>query len=49
MSSVATFQSVSSEILPPVVGRMRAEVPQVDIGLFETRLPESPHIVVPDE
>ncbi len=33
---VGTFQSVSSEILPPIVGRMRAEVPQVDIGLFET-------------
>jgi DNA-binding transcriptional LysR family regulator len=33
---VGTFQSVSSQILPPVVGRMRTEVPQVDIGLFET-------------
>jgi DNA-binding transcriptional LysR family regulator len=33
---IGTFQSVSAEILPPVVGRMRAEVPQVDIGLFET-------------
>lgn len=33
---VGTFQSVSSQILPPVVGRMRAEVPDVDIGLFET-------------
>lgn len=33
---VGTFQSVSSQILPPVVGRMRSEVPQVDIGLFET-------------
>ena len=33
---IGTFQSVSSEVLPPVVGRMRAEVPQVDIGLFET-------------
>ncbi len=33
---VGTFQSVSSEILPPVVGRVRSEVPQVDIGLFET-------------
>jgi len=33
---VGTFQSVSAKILPPVVGRMRAEVPHVDIGLFET-------------
>lgn len=33
---IGTFQSVSAEILPPVVGRMRAEVPDVDIGLFET-------------
>lgn len=33
---IGTFQSVSSQILPPVVGRMRTEVPQVDIGLFET-------------
>lgn len=33
---IGTFQSVSAEILPPLVGRMRAEVPQVDIGLFET-------------
>jgi DNA-binding transcriptional LysR family regulator len=33
---IGTFQSVSAEILPPIVGRMRAEVPQVDIGLFET-------------
>jgi hypothetical protein len=30
---------------------LRAVKPQqpLDIGLFETRLPEAPHIVVPDE
>ncbi|HEU5084473.1 MAG TPA: LysR family transcriptional regulator [Acidimicrobiales bacterium] len=33
---IGTFQSVSAKILPPLVGRMRAEVPEVDIGLFET-------------
>lgn len=33
---IGTFQSVSSEILPGVVGRMRTEAPEVDIGLFET-------------
>lgn len=33
---IGTFQSVSAEILPGVVGRMRAEVPEVEIGLFET-------------
>lgn len=33
---IGTFQSVSATILPPLVGRMRAEVPEVDIGLFET-------------
>jgi len=33
---VGTFQSVSAEILPGVVGRMRTDAPSVDIGLFET-------------
>ena len=33
---IGTFQSVSARILPPLVGQMRAEVPEVDIGLFET-------------
>jgi DNA-binding transcriptional LysR family regulator len=33
---IGTFQSVSAEILPGVVGRMRAEAPSVDIGLVET-------------
>jgi DNA-binding transcriptional LysR family regulator len=33
---IGTFQSVSAEILPAVVGQMRAEVPEVEIGLFET-------------
>jgi DNA-binding transcriptional LysR family regulator len=33
---IGTFQSVSAELLPPIVGRMRTEVPQVDIGLVET-------------
>lgn len=33
---IGTFQSVSAEILPGVVGRVRAEAPSVDIGLFET-------------
>ena len=33
---IGTFQSVSAEILPPLVGRMRSEVPEVDIALFET-------------
>lgn len=33
---IGTFQSVSAELLPVLVGRMRAEVPDVDIRLFET-------------
>lgn len=33
---IGTFQSVSAELLPGVVGRMRAEAPSVDIALFET-------------
>ncbi len=33
---IGTFQSVSAEILPSVIGRMRAELPHVDIRLFET-------------
>ena len=33
---IGTFQSVSAEILPSVIQRMRAEVPDVDIRLFET-------------
>jgi DNA-binding transcriptional LysR family regulator len=33
---IGTFQSVSAEILPGVVGRMRAEAPTVDIALLET-------------
>lgn len=33
---IGTFQSVSAEILPGIVGRMRAEAPSVDIALFET-------------
>jgi DNA-binding transcriptional LysR family regulator len=33
---VGTFQSVSSQLLPAIVGRMRAELPEVDIRLFET-------------
>ena len=32
---IGTFQSVSAQILPGVVGRIRAELPEVDIGLFE--------------
>ncbi|MGK2928171.1 MAG: LysR family transcriptional regulator [Acidimicrobiales bacterium] len=33
---IGTFQSVSAEMLPAIVGRMRAELPEVDIRLFET-------------
>jgi len=33
---IGTFQSVSAQILPGVVGRMRSEAPSVDIGLLET-------------
>lgn len=33
---IGTFQSVSAEILPAVIGRMRTELPDVDIRLFET-------------
>ena len=33
---VGTFQSVSVKVLPPVVGALRAERPQLDIRLFES-------------
>ena len=33
---VGTFQSVSAEILPALIGRMRSELPEVEIRLFET-------------
>ncbi len=33
---IGTFQSVSAEILPGVIGRMRHDLPDVDISLFET-------------
>ncbi len=33
---IGTFQSVSAEMLPSIVQRMRTEVPDVDIRLFET-------------
>lgn len=33
---IGTFQSVSAKLLPAIVGRVRSEVPAVDIGLFET-------------
>ena len=33
---IGTFQSVSSKLLPAIVGRIRSEVPAVDIGLYET-------------
>ncbi len=33
---IGTFQSVSAKLLPTLIGRMRAEVPDVDIRLFET-------------
>lgn len=33
---IGTFQSVSAEVLPALIGRMRSEVPDVDIRLFET-------------
>lgn len=32
---VGTFQSVSAEVLPPLIGRFRAEVPDVEIRLYE--------------
>lgn len=40
----ATLRAMASAPLRPV----KAQQP-LDIGLFETRLPEAPHIVVPDE
>jgi hypothetical protein len=45
-------QSLDPETLRAIAGQpLRPVEPQqpLDIGLFETRLPESPHIVVPDE
>lgn len=33
---VGTFQSVSARVLPALIGRMRDQVPDVDIRLFET-------------
>jgi DNA-binding transcriptional LysR family regulator len=33
---IGTFQSVSAEVLPTLVGRMRNEAPDIDIRLFET-------------
>lgn len=33
---IGTFQSVSAKVLPALIGRMRSEVPDVDIRLFET-------------
>lgn len=33
---VGTFQSISAKVLPALIGRMRADVPDVDIRLFET-------------
>lgn len=39
-----TLQAIAHQPLRPV----RPQQP-LDIGLFETRLPEAPHIVVPDE
>ncbi len=33
---IGTFQSVSAEILPTLIGRVRSELPHLDIGLFET-------------
>lgn len=33
---IGTFQSVSSEILPGIVGRMRSDAPDVDLELAET-------------
>lgn len=34
--TIGTFQSVSSKLLPSIIGRMRAEVPDVDVQLSET-------------
>lgn len=33
---IGTFQSISAEMLPAIVGRMRTELPDVDIRLFES-------------
>lgn len=33
---IGTFQSVSAKLLPSIIGRMRSELPDVDIRLFET-------------
>jgi hypothetical protein len=38
------LRALASQPLQPV----RPQQP-LDIGLFETRLPEAPHIIVPDE
>lgn len=38
--SIGTFQSVSSAVLPQVVGRFRAAHPDVEVQLFETDLDE---------
>ena len=40
----ATLRALSRQPLQPV----RPQQP-LDIGLFEYRLPEAPHIIVPDE
>ena len=34
--SVGTFQSVSSRLLPHIIGKMRTEAPHVDVQLIET-------------
>jgi hypothetical protein len=47
-----TRQSLATETLRAIARQpLRPVEPQqpLDIGLFETRLPEAPHIVVPDE
>jgi DNA-binding transcriptional LysR family regulator len=36
--TVGTYQSVSAKVLPMVVGRMRAEYPEVEIRVFESDL-----------
>jgi len=33
---VGTFQSASAELLPNIIGRMRGEVPEVDVEMHET-------------
>lgn len=48
--TVGTFQSASAELLPNIIGRMRRDVPDVDVRLDETDdLDELVHDILTDE